>query len=181
LRLRLAARNDAGWSHERIEYLAATNLDGRFHLSFFGDPFGDPYKDLLTTLGDPEIAECIRSLALAGPDVGSNSTKNWDIEPLHGGSTLFSAMETFTIQLHQLGHHNHPIVASTYDENGAIAKLLERSPQLQYLTVPSAQDESFFALKDNRIEHLNVDARFDTQNFILNLGRFHSLPLPQEP
>jgi len=133
LRLRLAARNDSRWSDERIEYLAATNLDGRFHLSFFGDPFGDSYRDLLATLRDPEIAECIRSLVLAGPDVGSNGTKNWDIEPLLGGSTLFSAMETFTIQLHQPGHHNHPVVASTYDENGAIAKLLERSPQLRHL------------------------------------------------
>jgi hypothetical protein len=172
----LARRNDAGWNDERIEYLAVTNLDGKFHLSFYGKPWGESYDDLMTTLRDPEIAEHIRALALASPDVGANGTNNWDIEPLLAGTALFSAMETFAIRLNQPGHHNRTIVGTAYEENGVIGKLVERSPQLRHLTVPSAPDASFFAVKNSRIEYLNVDAGFDTQNFILNLGRFHSLP-----
>jgi hypothetical protein len=176
LRLRLARRNDAGSNDERIEYLTVTNLDGRFHLSFYGTPWGESYDDLMTTLRDPEIAEHVRALALASPDVGANGTNNWDIEPLLGGSALFSAMETFTIRLSQPGHHNRTIVGEAYDENGVIGRLVERSPQLRHLTVPSAPDATFFAVKNSRIEYLNVDAGFDTQSFIHNLGRFHSLP-----
>jgi hypothetical protein len=176
LRLRIAQRS--GENDVMIEFLAVTNIDGCFSLSFYGRPYDTSCIDLMATLSDPEIAERIRYLALASPDIGANGTNDWDIAPLLGGSAIFSAMETFVIRLNQPGDHNGIIVSShaTHEEDGVIARLVERSPHLKHLTMPSAPDASFFAVKNNCIEYLNIDAGFDTQNFIHNLARFHSLP-----
>jgi hypothetical protein len=177
LRLRIAQRNDPSTlSDEWIEYLAVTLLEGCFHLSFHGDPSGESCQDLMDTLCDPQIAVRIRSLALAGPDIGANGTKNWNIEPLLAGSAAFSALESFSIRLEQPEDHNRTIIGEMYDESGVVAKLLERSPRLRSLVIPSAPDDAFFSVKQNCIEYFSVDAGYDTQNLISNLGRFHSLP-----
>jgi hypothetical protein len=174
LRLRIAHRNDPPpLDDNRIEYLAVTPVGDRFHLVFHGYECGESLADLRDTLRDPATAACIQSLVIGGPDTGANGTRDYSIGDLVDGPAVFSELESFTIRLRQPEDHNRTIIGDI--GKGVVTKLLERAQQLQNLVIPSAPDESFFHTP-NRIEYLSVDAGYDTQGFIHNLGRFHSLP-----
>jgi hypothetical protein len=68
------------------------------------------------------------------------------------------------------GDHNRIIVGADYEEGGVLGALVAKAPALEQLTVPSAPDASFFAVKDHPLRYLNVDAGYDTQGFVGNLA-----------
>ena len=176
LQQRIIDANDEELPVEYLSRLAVVPAGDFFHLDFYGDSFEEGYEDLLTTLTLPEIAASLQSLILRGPDEGANGTKNWDLEPLLSADVSFPQLETFSIQQTQPGDHNCPIVGPEYEENGQIAQLLAKSPQLRELTVPSAPNAEFFNVGERPLRHLSVDAGYDTQYFIANLASSSCFP-----
>ncbi len=176
LQQRIADRNELDIAIEYLPRLTIVQTGKLFHLDFYGNPFEDSYLDTINTVAQAEIAPLIRSLIFRSYDEGANGTLSWDIEPLLNTDVTFSELKTFTIQLNQPGQHNRSIVAADYDEDGVLAKLLQKSPNLAELTVPSAPDASFFNIGDRPICHLNIDAGYDTQDFISNLAKSSCFP-----
>jgi len=56
------------------------------------------------------------------------------------------------------------------EENGMIAKLVSRMPNLEQLVVPSAPDNSFFDIAKHPLKFLKLQAGYEHQNFIDNLA-----------
>lgn len=176
LRHRIGDGNEEEMPVEYLSRLAVVKTGDGFHLDFYGDCFAESYSDLMTTLAQPHVAACLRSLILRGPDEGANGTKNWDLEPLLRTDAAFGQLESFAVQRNQPGDHNRAIVGADFEEAGILARLLARSPQLQELTVPSAPNEEFFNVEERPLRHLSVDAGYDTQDFIANLARSSCFP-----
>lgn len=170
LRKRVADRNHPKLRPEFVERISITPSADTFDLQFYGDCFEENYSDLIDVLAEPNVASRIRSLVLDGPDEGANGTQNWDIEALLADNTFFPRMELFSVRQRRLGDHNRPVVASVYDEDGVLAKLIEKAPMIQSITVPSAPNANFFSVGDRPIRFMSIDAGYDTQEFILNLA-----------
>ena len=173
---RIATQSDADIPAEFLPRLSVTAVGTAAHLDFYGEPFSEAFTDLLETLSKPDVAACVQSLTLRGPDEGANGTKNWNIEPLLANDVAFPQLDSFTIQLAQPGDHNRSIVADTYDEDGVIARLVKQSPQIRHLTVPSAPNAEFFKTGIRPLQFLSVDAGYNTQEFISNLSVSDSFP-----
>lgn len=157
-----------------------------FDISFFGDGFDDdPSKkiseidydtnfafcSLLDFLCDPKIAEKIVSINFGGPDQGANGTKSWDFNRLINSNTTFPNLKSFSVQLTDLGDHNQSIIdGSGMEEDGIIAKLISKMPNLETLIVPSAPDNSFFDIGEHPLRLLKLQAGYGHQNFIDNLA-----------
>lgn len=145
-------------------------------LDFYGEPFSEAYLELLELLSKPNVAASVRSLSFRGPDAGANGTTNWDIEPLLEKDATFPHLEYFAIQLTQPSDHNHSIVGASFDENGVLARLLRRAPQIRSMTIPSAPNSNFFDEGTRPLRFLSVDAGYDTQGFIGGLADSQSFP-----
>ena len=128
------------------------------------------------TLANPAVAPFLASLRLQGPDEGVNGTRNWDLDSLVNGPCGFPRLRYFEIEQNKPGDHNQIIVASSYDEEGVLAELLERAPTLEYIVTPSAPSGEFFRVGERLLRYLNVDAGYDTQGFIGNLSRSSCFP-----
>lgn len=116
------------------------------------------------------------SLIFTGPDEGANGTKNWDFSRLTHSQVIFENLEIFKVALTDVGDHNQSIIGKQYDEDGMIAKLLAKMPQLQTLVLPSAPNQDFFTLPKLKINSLVIQAGYDPQNFIENLAQADILP-----
>lgn len=73
-----------------------------------------------------------------------------------------------------MGDHNISIIGS-YDENGIIANLASKMPNLRVLKAPSAPDKSFFEIDELKINSLTIQAGYAHQNFIRNLADSNNL------
>jgi hypothetical protein len=132
----IAQRNDPDWPVEESERLLFVEAGGLFHLDFYGSPFGASFDEFLGLLGVDEVATRIRSFVLRGPDEGANGTRNWDLTRLVERDVRFPELISLFIEPTLPEHHNQTVVAQTYDEDGMITRLLEKTPRLQSLTVP---------------------------------------------
>ncbi|PQO27025.1 hypothetical protein [Blastopirellula marina] len=159
-----------------IDRLVVAKIGDLFHLAYYGTPVEGNYVALLETIARPEIAPYIGALSFAGPDEGANGTRNWDLTPLVSTDAVFSQLKSFTLPLRQPGEHYQTIVAEIYDEEGVIAKLLNKAPQINHLAVPSSPNEEFFEREHHCLERLQVDAGYDPQNFIANLAASTCFP-----
>ena len=140
------------------------------HIDFHGSPFDEPYACLCEGLIDEAISGKLASLRLSSPmDAGANGTRNWDLDPLLK-ATNFPSLRQLKIEQNVPGNHNRVIVASMYEEDGVLARLIEKTPRLESLVVPSAPDIRFFATMLPSLTHLSVDAGYDTQGFVRNLA-----------
>ncbi len=151
-------------------------VGGLLHVEFFGDPFGDSYPELMEALVDPDVAGRLASLTLRGPDEGANGTRNWDIGALAGSGVDFPGLRSLSIQQTGPADHNRSIVARVYDEDGVLARLLEKAPGLEELVSPSAPSADFFRVGRRPLRSLSVDAGYDHQGFIRNLARSGCFP-----
>ncbi len=140
-------------------------------------PFDESFEEFVRALCLPEVAEQIGTLVFWGPDEGANGTKNWDFSRLLVSEVVFSNLKSLFVEPDSPEDHNHSIIARDYDEDGQIAGLLKKAPQLQSLTVPSAPDASFFEVGTHPLTYLRVETGYDTQNFILNFSQSSCLPL----
>lgn len=176
LRARIEALNEPDVPLDSVERLSITTSGGLHHLEFYGTCFGDAFLDLCETLSTPEAAGTVLSLSLRGPDEGANGTKNWDLEPLVSRGAKFPFLQTFSIELNQPADHNRTIVASSYDEDGVIARLASLCPRLSYLTVPSAPSSEFFKAPLASLRFLSIDSGYDTQDFLRHFATFNGFP-----
>ncbi len=176
LRQRIADSNEPDTAPGYLERVAITPTGSVFNFDFHGDHAGDSIADLMQTLAQPTIAPYVRSIVLRGPDEGANGTRNWDLEPLLAKDAMFSQLKVFSIQLNQPGDHNRSIVASDYEEDGILARLLAKAPGIEELTAPSAPSAAFFGVGVRPIRLLSIDAGYDTQHFILNLAKSSCFP-----
>ncbi len=176
LRARIEALNEPDVPLHSVERLCITTAGGLHHLEFYGTCFGDAYLDLCETLSTPEAAGTILSLSLRGPDEGTNGTKNWDLEPLVSRGVEFPFLQTFSIELNQPADHNRTIVASSYAEDGVIARLASKCPRLSYLTIPSAPSFEFFNAPLASLRFLSIDSGYDTENFLRHFATSNGFP-----
>ena len=176
LRQRIAARNASDEYIGDLQYVAITQTSNVFNLDFYGRCCDESYEDFLDTIARSDVAPLLRSIVIRGPDEGANGTRNWDIEPLLATGVTFTNLEKFSIQLNQPGDHNRIIIGSIDEEDGVLARLIEKTPRIQELTVPSAPSAAFFNIGKRPIRFLSVDSGYDTQDFIANLAKSSCFP-----
>jgi hypothetical protein len=176
LQQRIAQNADADRSPEYINRLCVTAVAGRVHLDFFGGPFGEAYQEVLAAVVSPEVSPVIRSLAIRGPDEGANGTRNWDFSPLAHSGAVFPQLRSVLIEQTKPADHNRTIVAAGYDEDGVLARLLAKAPDLESLVTPSAPSAEFFQVGERPLTFLSVDAGYDHQGFIRALAGSSCFP-----
>ncbi|GAA0769319.1 hypothetical protein LRH25_02840 [Ideonella azotifigens] len=153
--------------HER---LSVAEQVGRLHVHFHGSPMEATYFRLCRALREPGTAGRVASIVLNGPDEGANGVCNWRLDELLDGSTTFPELKLFSIAQSAPGDHNHRIVATGYEEDGALGRLLCKAPALEALIAPSAPNASFFEHAGHPLRRLDLDAGLATEDFIGNLA-----------
>jgi hypothetical protein len=169
-------RNEEWWPDEKCEKLFLTETNGLVHIEFYGRTFDESFWDFSRKLCQPEVAVVIKSLVFRGPDEGANGTKNWDFSMLLHNDVIFPNLTSLLIEPTQLHHHNQSIIGASYEEDGMIAALTNKMPQLESLTVPSAPNSSFFTKTKEGLRWLRIESGYAHQNFIQNLSRSKALP-----
>jgi hypothetical protein len=159
--------------HEYDRVLFA-EVGGLLHVEYYGDWCEEPLEATLEMLARPEVAERLAVLHFDGPDEGANGSRAWDFNPLLATDALFPRLTTFRVAWQRPGDHNYPVIG--YDEEGTVARLLDRLPNLKDLTVPSAPDAAFFDRPAHPLAYLRVATGYDHQNFILNLSQSRCFP-----
>jgi hypothetical protein len=161
---------------EAVNRLCITAVAGDLHVDYHGTAFDEPLHDLLTVLVTPEVSEVLTSLTLRGADEGANGTRNWDLGILADGDVAFGRLRELSVEQTKPADHNRTIVAATYSEEGVLARILQRAPNLLSLTTPSAPNAAFFEVGRRPLTFLSVDAGYDTQDFVRNLARSSCFP-----
>ncbi len=130
------------------------------------------FLDFLT---EQKYADNILSLVFNSSDEGANGVNEWCFERLTQSNVVFPNLIDFQVKLTDLGDHN--ISAINYiEENGTIAKLVSKMPNLTNLVIPAAPDASFFKIKYNKLQCMTVQAGSDRQNFLEHLSVSDSFP-----
>lgn len=179
LQRRVNERNGEDWPIENCDRLFFAESRGLFDIEFYGDNWEESFDEFLRLLGKQEIAATVRSLSVRGPDRGANGTKNWDFTTLLKSDAVFTKLLSFYVEPTQTDHHNQSIIATnetSYEEDGMIAQLLTKMPAVESLTLPSAPDETFFAVGSKTLARLRVESGYDHKNFILNLSKSTTFP-----
>lgn len=137
----------------------------------FEENYNLPFCSFLEFICKQEQANRIVSLTFNGADEGANGTKNWDFSRIVNSDVLFPSLKQLSVQLSDLGDHNFNIIAHNYEEDGMIANLLVKMPNLQSLTIPSAPDSTFFDINNHPLRNLKVQVGYENQGFIKNLAQ----------
>jgi hypothetical protein len=170
------ALNEPESSVVYMQRLNFMEVGGHFHIEFYGDPSGAGYSQAVEKIAKTPISSAIASIRLSGPDIGANGTKNWCLTPLADSPAIFANLRHLSIEQIQPADHNRTVIGDIYEEDGVIAKISRKAPGLTELTIPSAPNSEFFDVKLESLAYLNVDAGYDTQNFILNLSQSAGFP-----
>lgn len=177
LRAELSVPVERFFDPTRYPRLSVVECDGLLHVDFFGCPLLDaPVSELFEILSRRDVADKLASLVLRSPDAGANGTCNWDLTRLVETDTVYPCLQLLSIQQNGPSDHNRMIVAAVYEEAGVLGRILQKAPVLDALITPSAPDESFFSVRNHPLRYLNVDAGYDTQNFIAHLAESESFP-----
>lgn len=177
----------------RVEFsLTADGID----LTFWGEGYDDnplapvdptdedsnyPFVAFLEWLTHPSVAACVRSLRFIGPDEGANGLRAWQFARLVGAPVTFPCLHTFTVELTDPAAHNTSVIAGPTDEfceDGTLAALLAKMPQLRVLQAPSAPAAAFFDGPLHPLTHLQLQSGLAHAGFITNLAasdRFETL------
>lgn len=162
------SQNNHYWDYE--ENLMFCEIGNLIKVTFFGIPWDESFNKVLKVLLEKDVAEKIQGLSFDSPDEGVNGTNNFDFSTLAESSVIFPELRSFIVRLTAPEHHNGTIIAQMYEEEGVIAKLIKKMPNLSLLQIPSAPNEEFFELNLHPLEQLIIQVGFDTQHFILNLS-----------
>lgn len=176
LQAAILAASDQHASVSDQERLLFCQMPHGIHIEFYGCPWEGAFALLLETLARSDVAASIGSLAFRGPDEGANGTRNWDFTPLISTAIVFPRLTSLFIEPTAPDHHNQTIVAETYEEDGQVARFLERAPMLRELTSPSAPDSRFFGVGVRPLVTLRIEAGYDTHDFLSNLSRSRCFP-----
>ena len=160
-----------GGGYDEAPDVKAKELDSDMNVAFCS---------FLDFICEQENAEKIVSLTFDGPDEGANGTNGWDFSRIVNSKVTFPNLRIFKVKLTDMGDHNQSIIGSRYSmsEDGMIAKLIKKMPNLETLAVPSAPDKSFFDIGEHPLRQLIVQAGYNSQDFIENFaesGNFYQL------
>lgn len=164
------------WNSDDPERLLFTEVQGLFHLEFYGFPWNDNFLKFIELICIPEVASKIVALNFRSPDQGANGTLNWDFSELIQSKTDLANLKTLFVEPYQPEWHNFPIIAESLEEEGMIAKLIAKMPCLKKLTLPNSPDASFFEVSRESLSYLRVESGYDPQNFIFNLSHSSCFP-----
>ncbi|MCL2090180.1 MAG: hypothetical protein FWH11_02955 [Micrococcales bacterium] len=147
------------------------------HVTWFGDPWEEPWDWTQQVLSEPSVASIITSLTFDGPDEGANGTRAWDFSELIDTDACFPLLLSLFVRPTAPDDHNSSMIArDVLKEGGQIARLVATAPRLTHLTVPNAPDASFFDVPLQRLTNLRVGGGYDTQRFVANLAGAKNLP-----
>jgi hypothetical protein len=94
--------------------------------------------------------------------------RDWEYSSLHHMQARKYNLMKFFVEPYLPDYHNHPIIANSYEKEGMIGKLSNKMTSLLSLTVPNALNALFFKGESHPLTHLQVDAGFAHQDFIIN-------------
>ncbi|RZI59648.1 MAG: hypothetical protein EOP37_10750 [Rubrivivax sp.] len=160
----------------RYARLSVVEQASGLSVDFYGSPLEAPYLKVCLALRSPGTAERLVSVVLRSPDEGANGIRNWDLTELLDTPSTFSNLKLFSIAQTSPGDHNKSIVASSYDEDGVLGRLLHKAPVLDALIAPSAPNDEFFKRQGHPLRYLNLDTGLATQGFIGNLADSKAFP-----
>lgn len=155
---------------QRFHFL---ELGGLFHVEYYGEAGGEGFDIFATGISDQAVAPAIASIRISGPDEGVNGTRGWAVSLL--AAVPFANLRYLHVQQMQPTDHNRTIIGD-FEECGVLAEIAARSPMLTGMTVPSAPSREFFGVGLGHLAYLNVDAGYDTQDFILNFSKSAVFP-----
>jgi hypothetical protein len=167
------------WAEIDREWLMVSEMDGHLSIDFYASPFGEHFEHLLNLLSRAEIASQVRHLVFHSPiDDGANGTRCWDFSALLDTSVVFPNLVRLWIEQYNTGDHNHPIIGTrtTYEERGLLARWLSKAPRLASLSAPSAPNMAFFERSIHPLHELNIQAGYDTEEFVLNFTQSTCFP-----
>lgn len=147
--------------------------DGFLKIYYYGTELRE---EVFSFLSNQEYAERIRSLRFDSPDEGANGTNNFDFSTLIESDVIFTNLRNFSVKLTKLEDHNGTIIGDIYEEDGQVARLIQKMPNLLSLQIPSAPNSNFFDLGNHPLELLTVQTGFDHQNFILSFSESNCFP-----
>lgn len=172
--------NSSGNLHDEYRsMLMFCDMSGLIKIKFYCDLMGefDALNSFLQILVDSDVSPYIKSVEFSGPDEGANGTKPWNFGAIVNSDALFPSLTSFLVESTQPQDHNCSIVSGNfYEENGMIAELIRKMPNLLSLSVPSAPNQKFFHMKQHHLNILTVQAGYDTQDFIFNLSKSSCFP-----
>jgi hypothetical protein len=164
---------------EGEEELTFFEQDGQFHVKYYGLAW-ELVTPVLDTICQPEVAVSLASLSFGGPDGGAKGTPLWDFSPIFLRDITFPVLRRLTIELNKPEDYNRSVMQWIWDEGGQLARWLDRAPNLEELTAPSAPAAAFFLRPPHPLRHLQIDAGWDTEDFIDNLSHSTCFPRLEE-
>ena len=163
------------------EYLLVSEFNNLLDIVF--NSWGETvFDEFLNVLCQADVAKRLRTLKIGAQDFdGANGTRDWDFTKLVESDATFPNLLSLAIETYNNVEHNRPIISSSiggfdYAEKGTLAKWLTKSPNLRFLSTPSAPDEMFFKRERHPLEYLVVQAGYATENFILNFSQSDCFP-----
>lgn len=144
-----------------------------YEIEFIADEPASPLCSIFfEIINQEEFAEQIWSLRLQGADEGINGTNNWDLAALaQNPKVIFRNLKQIWLPLNEKNHHRIIVTSDDdYEENGVLAKILPKMPNLELLQSPSAPNEDFFK-HSTSIKTLHIQSGYNHQNFIYNLAQ----------
>lgn len=151
----------------RVDYVVS---DSGIHVFYFGRFDDDTFQAFAQAITTEEVASDLLALTLSGPDEGANGTRNLDLSCLIDQRARYPELRHFEVKRGRPGDHNQTVIAKVYEEDGQIGRLVRKTPKLDTLIVPSAPGANFFECELHGLRNLDIDAGYDTQNFIERLA-----------
>lgn len=157
-----------------------------FDLVFYGEGWDDApdtpadaityetnygFAKFLDFLTHQKFADHITTLHFTGPDQGADGMRNWDFSRIINSKIVFPKLKSFSVSLTDYGDHNLSCIgANIYSEDGMIAVLITKMPNLHFLSIPSAPNIDFFKIESHPLKKLTIQAGANHEYFIDNLA-----------
>ncbi|MDX2301293.1 MAG: hypothetical protein NW226_00780 [Microscillaceae bacterium] len=149
--------------------------NGLYDIEYHTNWADDAEYAIFQFVAQAEITSKVHSLTITSDDEGINGTQYWDLSYLLQNNTLFPFLSKFILPLNTQNPTNHNRIIVTYEdsyeENGALGKLLDACPALEVLHTPSAPNASFFERTTHSLKNLTIQTGFEGQHFITNLAQ----------
>jgi uncharacterized protein (TIGR02996 family) len=162
------ATAEYGWN----DSLHVDDDQGLLDVHFRGNPCADELDELLRLLVSREVAPVLRSyrLEIDGERGYANGTCHVSLDWISDAGLAFPRLIHFELPLLER------VVIGMYEDNGELARLLQKCPALERLFIPSAPKPSFFERDEHPLIHLHVHAGYAHEDFLFNLGRSRCFP-----
>lgn len=120
-----------------------------------------------------EHPDTVRSLSFLNPhNNGYNGTANWDFIRLAESEVVLPNLQTFKVQLYEVGDHNYSVIGDIdRDGNKQVTQLLAKMPNLVEVQLPTPPDADFFKMEFPKLQYMKVQGGYDSKNFIKNLAK----------